>query len=150
MVRGAGGFFPQTPDKGILFEIFSGRILSRLAEVETKKNKRTTLRKGTYRSFIIHLLDNMLCGSRDLTHTVERCGLQLKGVAHSWEKWLTAGRCGSQLGDVAHSWEMWFTVATTRQRFCDILQYNKKCFAPRKQNGDSIQYVGKIRKFVWP
>ena len=37
MVRGAGGFFPQTPDKGILFEIFSGRILSRLAGGNSEK-----------------------------------------------------------------------------------------------------------------
>ena len=120
MVRGAGGFFPQTPDKGILFEIFSGRILSRLAGVETKKNKRTTLRKGTYRSFIIHLLDNMLCGSRDLTHTVERCDLQLKGVAHSREMWLTAGRCGSQLGDVAHSWKKCLTAGRWGSELADM------------------------------
>ena len=61
-----------------------------------------------------------------------RCGSQLEEVAHSWQMGLTAGRYGSQLGDVAHSWEMWFTVATTRQCFCDMLQYNKKMFCSQE------------------
>ena len=101
---GGGGLFPRLLVREFYFYLrYSLGGFCRGWRVETKKNKSTTLRKGTYRSFIIHLLDNMLCGSRDLTHTVERCDLQLKGVAHSTEMWLTAGRCGSQLGDVAHS-----------------------------------------------
>ena len=34
---GGRGAFSQTPDKGILFEIFSGRILSRLAGGNSEK-----------------------------------------------------------------------------------------------------------------
>ena len=115
---GGGGLFPRLLIREFYLRYSLGGFC-RGWRVETKKNKSTTLRKGTFRSFIIHLLDNMLCGSRDLTHTVERCDLQLKGVAHSREMWLTAGRCGSQQGDMAHSWEKWLTAGRSGSQLVD-------------------------------